>query len=359
MEGIEISSLTPTPPQQENAELRQGEAPPVEFAPVLLAQLQDELARSRMREAFWISVVLHLVIAIALALSPKWMPKPHSVELVSTEQMLKDRELTFLDLPKDQQTPPAKSPNAKFLSDKNRIATSRNPTIDRKTLDELRDPRRAGMPGVSAPPTPQVTPTPQGSQAQQEGSQQQGQQMAASNSNNSIWQQPPPPKQQASNQNPFAGAMSAGSAIAQAARSTARAGVSGAGGEFGMGPGGSQGKVRSDIDVLSDTMGVDFGPYLSRVLQSVRLNWYNLIPEVARAPLMKKGKVAIEFAILPDGKVAGMRLIGPSGDVSLDRAAWGGITGSNPFSPLPSEFKGPYLALRFHFLYNPDRSDMQ
>ena len=58
------------------------------------------------------------------------------------------------------------------------------------------------------------------------------------------------------------------------------------------------------------------------------MNWYNIIPEEARAPLMKKGKVAIEFAILKDGKIAGMKIVGPSGDVSLDRAAWGGITAS-------------------------------
>jgi TonB family protein len=71
---------------------------------------------------------------------------------------------------------------------------------------------------------------------------------------------------------------------------------------------------------------------------------------------MKKGKVAIEFAIMKDGSVAGMRLVSPSGDIALDRAAWGGITGSNPFPPLPSEFSGRYLALRFHFHYNPDKS---
>ncbi len=102
--------------------------------------------------------------------------------------------------------------------------------------------------------------------------------------------------------------------------------------------------MQGNLEVLSDTQGVDFGPYLSRVLEAVRMNWYNLIPEEARPPLLKKGKVSIEFVILPDGKVAGMKIIGPSGDVSLDRAAWGGITASVPFAPLPSEFHGPYLA---------------
>ncbi len=61
----------------------------------------------------------------------------------------------------------------------------------------------------------------------------------------------------------------------------------------------------------------------------------------------KKGKLTIEFAILKDGSVAGMKLVADSGDTALDRAAWGGITGSNPFPPLPPDFitnGGNYLA---------------
>ncbi len=155
-----------------------------------------------------------------------------------------------------------------------------------------------------------------------------------------------------------------GQPIAQAARgagpsrSAGSFGGGGGGGDYGAGRGGSA-RTAGNLEVLSDTQGVDFGPYLSRVLQAVRMNWYNLIPEAARAPLLERGKVSIEFAILPDGKVAGMRITGPSGDVSLDRAAWGGITASNPFAPLPGEFHGPYLALRFHFYYNPAKGDME
>ena len=158
------------------------------------------------------------------------------------------------------------------------------------------------------------------------------------------------------------GALSAGSAIAQAARAAAanRGGYGGdSEGDYGLGQGREPAKAVGNLDVLSDTMGVDFGPYLSRVLHDVRQNWYTLIPEAARAPLMKKGKVSIEFAILKDGKVAGLQLTGTSGDVSLDRAAWGGITASNPFPPLPSEFGGQYLALRFTWLRPRSASDLK
>jgi TonB family protein len=92
------------------------------------------------------------------------------------------------------------------------------------------------------------------------------------------------------------------------------------------------------LAILSDTQGVNFGPYLQRILQTVRENWYHLIPESVQH---EKGQLAIEFAITKDGKVPDMRLVASSGNRALDRAAWGSITASNPFPPLPSEFTGP------------------
>ena len=107
-----------------------------------------------------------------------------------------------------------------------------------------------------------------------------------------------------------------------------------------------------NIEILSDTQGVDFIPYLQAMSKAIRDNWYHLIPESAAE---KKRKLAIEFAILASGEVADMRLVASSGDVALDRPAWGSITGSNPFLPLPTEFKGKYLALRLHFQYSGEK----
>jgi TonB family protein len=73
---------------------------------------------------------------------------------------------------------------------------------------------------------------------------------------------------------------------------------------------------------------------------------------------MQKGKLAIEFAITKDGTVTGMKMAASSGSMALDLAAWGAILASNSFPPLPSEFTGPSLALRFLFYYNPEKSDL-
>ena len=53
-----------------------------------------------------------------------------------------------------------------------------------------------------------------------------------------------------------------------------------------------------------------------------------------------------------DGKTTGMVVHTLSGDVALDRAAWASITASTPFPPLPEEFPGQILGLRFYYFYN-------
>ena len=327
----------------------------LDLTPHLLLQLEDDLERSRLREAFWISVVVHMMVVIFLVMSPKIFGYK-SIDLATTADLMKNQNMTYLDLPPDLQKAPKVAPKTDKLSDKNRIAMSQHPSIDKKTLEEL---RRAGPP---APPaqSAQMTPPPQGSQQPNPSQQMAQMQSATPQANPKL----PMPDQGSGKQIDFAQMMKTpGDLTAQAARSVAEhrgsgGSYGGGGGDYGAGPGG-RARTLGALDVLSDTQGVDFGPYLSRVVDAVRRNWYTIIPEAARAPLLKRGKVAIEFAILPDGRVAGMKITGVSGDVSLDRAAWGGITASNPFAPLPSEYHAPYLALRFRFYYNPQKGDIE
>jgi len=115
--------------------------------------------------------------------------------------------------------------------------------------------------------------------------------------------------------------------------------------------------VKGGLEILSDTMGVDFGPYMKQLRDQIQTHWQPLIPESAMPPLNKSGTVVIEFAIVKSGQVTAMKLIKTSGDVAMDRAAWGAITGSLPFPILPQEFKGEYLLLRSSFLYNPEKHE--
>ncbi len=119
---------------------------------------------------------------------------------------------------------------------------------------------------------------------------------------------------------------------------------------------GSASRVLADLEVLSDTQGIDFGPYLSKIVQAVRKNWYAVLPAKAGPPDFKSGTVSMQFNILRDGHVDGMKLTHLSGDVGMDRAALGGITASAPFAPLPEQYTGPFLTVTFTFHYNPKKA---
>ncbi len=111
---------------------------------------------------------------------------------------------------------------------------------------------------------------------------------------------------------------------------------------------GADGKAGA-VEILNSTSGVDFRPYLEKVWSDIRRSWNRSTPAYARK---MKGKVTIELAIFPDGRISAMKLVSGSGDYALDRAAWDGIRAATPFAALPKEFTGPNLKLRYQFLYN-------
>ena len=142
--------------------------------------------------------------------------------------------------------------------------------------------------------------------------------------------------------------------LREAMKNAARAHGAGETGSMGsrglaMHPGAGSGGVQ----VLSDTQGVDFSNWLQRWHWETERTWDPLIPDEVNPPIYKSGTVAIRFKVLPNGRLMDGSLVleGRSGDVALDRAAWGALTGSN-YPPLPHDFHGPYLELRAYFLYN-------
>jgi hypothetical protein len=115
---------------------------------------------------------------------------------------------------------------------------------------------------------------------------------------------------------------------------------------------GGQGAAYGAMEMLTPTEGVDFSNYLARVYQSVKQNWFAVMPESVR--LGDKGVVSLQFRIMKNGAVpAGepVRVFG-SGKEPLDRAAISSIRASNPFEPLPPAFSGDFIELRFTYYYN-------
>ena len=355
MASTEIPPRKPfLPPPLYTAETN-GVAPARERAqlpiPMFLTSLQDEVDRSHRREAFWMSVLVHLVALVVFVDGARLLPKQHVVVPLQTE-VLQERTYTFLVLPPDLEN--AAKPHTSILSDKSRVASASQPVLDRKALEHIlssshKEPASARTKNLQAKILPAAiseNPAPRPAA-----------ETAAA---------PPAPIRPGEPKLASVPAPSPATVPAAAtspgvtAANGAPLGASTAGNgsiASGLSGTGSQAARRSNVDVLSDTMGVNFGPYLSHILRSVRANWYSRIPESARAPLMKKGQVSIQFDILKTGQIAGMQVVGTSGDASLDGAAIVGIDQSGPFPPLPAQFQGQYLALRFHFFYNPDTTD--
>jgi outer membrane biosynthesis protein TonB len=120
----------------------------------------------------------------------------------------------------------------------------------------------------------------------------------------------------------------------------------------GSGQSGSGGTAYGGLEMLTPDQGVDFNSYLQRVYIKVKQNWFAIMPESVE--LGERGIVVLTFKIMADGSVPNAEPVinRNSGKEPLDRAAYSSIRTSNPFEPLPSQFHGPYIELRYTYLYN-------
>jgi hypothetical protein len=70
----------------------------------------------------------------------------------------------------------------------------------------------------------------------------------------------------------------------------------------GPNPIGNEAIALTKAEILTDTMGANFGPYTTQVTKAVRQSWYSILPPSVYPPMRKQGKVSIEFVILkPQG----------------------------------------------------------
>ena len=115
----------------------------------------------------------------------------------------------------------------------------------------------------------------------------------------------------------------------------------------------SPGRPGSNLQLLSDSRGVDFRPYLQHILATVRRNWLATLPESAR--FGQRGRVLIQFAIDRTGAVPKLVIADSAGIQALDLAAVAAVSASYPFPPLPSDYKGDQIRLQFAFSYNMPR----
>jgi hypothetical protein len=294
----------------------------------MIGELEDERRWARLREGVWLAILIHLALLSAVTWIPRYVFKV-PVVVDQNDALKQHKDFTYLDTP--WQLPPKAPP--KPLS-------TQQPLIDKQTMEEM---KRSAPPAPA--PAPEAAPKPAAPAAAPP---------------------PIPPSQQSQLEAPRPAAVPARPNFAMGSQNPAdqlREAMKGAsrnpgmGGTGNLGSGGGlarhPGAGSGGVQVLSDTQGVDFNGWLQRWHRETERTWDPLIPDEVNAPILKSGMVAIRFKVLPNGRLMDGSLVleGRSGDVALDRAAWGALTGSN-YPPLPKDFHGPYLELRAYFLYN-------
>ena len=326
---------TPSPTDNNGIKVRTGRFGELEEHELihLLDTLDDERERARFRESVYISLFFWAAVAWFVLYGPRFLF--HQPRIVNPT-VAREHEMTSLNLPTDVQKALQHAPRAQKAPPVPKPVESKpTPPAPKqqaaKPLPEQVKPQPAPPQQTQPTPLPAKTaPVPQ---------------------NPALLPAAPAPSRTQSKPNFSTPNESAGELVQRAAQAPR-------GGSLGSG-GGPNGPVEhrglgTGVDVLSDTMGVDFNPYLQKIMREIYNTWIPLIPEEARPPLNKQGETQIRFSILANGKIGGMTLEGSTHDDALNRAAWGSITGVGVFPPLPSEFKGPQLELRIHYLVNKE-----
>jgi TonB family protein len=115
--------------------------------------------------------------------------------------------------------------------------------------------------------------------------------------------------------------------------------------------------AQNGAQILTPTGNVKFDAYIQKMHQDINKNWTASLPDAYLKGA--KGASVVRFRINWDGTIQDISLDRSSGNDSLDQAAINAIRNSSPVDPLPSGFKGPYIALLSSFQYNlsPSLSD--
>jgi TonB family protein len=317
---------------------------------VLMPDLEDDPKGVRRGESGVISIVVHgVVIALLLLWGKIFTPSP--VDL-NKQRNLSAHVMMYLTEPAVQPRPVTKPPQ-----------------LSKRDLDELHaEMKKPALPAPAPetpPPTPPPAPTPVPPKPLPQAPVNNPTQ-GLPNSSAPPTTTPPPPnavpgeihlsdvKPAEAPKMPVTPAAPVGQSLQDTIAGIAKQRATGGGGETVYLPGTGTG-MRSrgpgqigGAQILSDTQGVDFNPYLQRILYDIQRNW--LLPEAAR--MGRRGTVVLTFEIMRDGSINKVYLTGASGFDPYDKAAFAGLMAAAPFPPLPGEFKGPMVRLKLGFYYN-------
>jgi len=121
--------------------------------------------------------------------------------------------------------------------------------------------------------------------------------------------------------------------------------------DLGNAGGGEKGFAK-DGPISFETTWYDWGDYAQSMVARIRVNWYNLMPDLLRTGM--QGVVTIRFTIHRDGQITDVTILNSSSIPPYDFAAKKAIENSSPLNPLPKDFPMSTEHVTAMFYYNQE-----
>ena len=288
-----------------------------------------------------VSVVLHVAFVIFLIknmhpVAEANIPAP----IVHYVELMRQNPQQFVEAPgaKIKMKPSAEA----AMSDANRKAASPQPTGDKLTTrpgdgSSLYTPpaQRRG-----APPTPEQQ-QPQAQQQAQADAAKAAMMAPSSQTSSSSFRQP---VQKIASAAP----VNWNNAIRDVVKSHPAG--NGEGFDLGQAAGGEKGYTAEAGPLSFETQWFDWGDYAESMVSKIRVNWYNIMPELIRTGV--PGVVTIRFTIHRDGRISDITILKSSGVPPYDNAAEKALEASSPLKPLPADFPKDSERVTAMFYYN-------
>jgi len=92
-----------------------------------------------------------------------------------------------------------------------------------------------------------------------------------------------------------------------------------------------------------------YGTYVNAITRAISSNW---LKSMVDARVQKAPRVYLTFTIARDGRISNVEVQQSSGIPSLDRSAQRAVLASDPLPPLPSDYRGSDINVRFYFEFS-------
>ena len=283
-----------------------------------------------------ISVILHTLVVIYLVKSYRAPSKDAPAPPIARYVELIRQNPQFTEAPgRKVKTAPLTAP----FSDANRETSTPHPTGDRPT-------NRPGVGGVYMPHSAAGHPAPQPAAPQQQQAPAQQAQpavQATEDANGRTFIYRPTQTRSAASAIDWQGAIREVGKVASLG-----------GGQQGLdlgNTGGDKGFAK-DGPISFETQWFDWGEYAASMVNRIRVNWYNNMPQIIQTGL--KGVVFIRITIHRDGTITDVTILSSSGVPPYDFAAKKAIELSSPLNPLPKDFPNETERVTFGFFYNQE-----